>query len=216
MNRKGERTRVQLMDAAAALFAEHGIDGVTMAELHEETGQRNKSAVQYHFGSRDGLVLAIVRRHQGRADELRAEMLAAVDPDDLTGLVRAFVEPTLVNLHDENGRKYLRIVPALASRDGLVDRLGGVGGSLGETIDKIGAALTDIDQNVRTIRLAAALDLLIDSLAHRARRIDHDLVLWLDEPMFTENLIAMIEGLLSAPAPVGQRAPVNDGEATPA
>ena len=213
MNRKGERTREQLMDAAAALFAERGIDGVTMAELHEETGQRNKSAVQYHFGSRDGLLRAIVQRHLGRADQRRAEMLAAVDPNDIGELVRAFVEPTLTNLHDEHGRKYLRIVPYVADRYGLADRLASVGGLLADTIDLMGDAMGEMDENVRVIRLGAALDLLIDSLAHRARRIDKNVPLWLDEAMFTENLIAMIEGLLSAPVPAGARTPISAGAA---
>jgi AcrR family transcriptional regulator len=199
MNRKGAETRQHLMDVAAGLFAARGVDAVTMAELHEASGQRNKSAVQYHFGSRDGLVLAIVRHHQRLADERRAELLDNADPNDLGELVAAFVRPSMLNMETESGRHYLRILPQLAGRFGLVDRLSGVGGLLGENLQSINALLTHVHENVRPIRLGAALDLLIESLAGRAGRIETDAGLWLDDATFVANLEAMIEGLLAAP-----------------
>ncbi|MEL7209740.1 MAG: helix-turn-helix domain-containing protein, partial [Actinomycetota bacterium] len=116
MNRRGEETRNQIMDAAARLFAEQGVDAVTMAEIHEATGQRNKSAIQYHFGSRRGLVVAIIERRKELADEIRAPMLAGTAEDDLAGLVRAMVLPAMPNLDTEQGRYYLRIVSPFMER----------------------------------------------------------------------------------------------------
>ncbi len=48
------------MDAGERLFAERGIEGPSIRELIAEAGVGNKSALQYHFGTRDGLVSAIV------------------------------------------------------------------------------------------------------------------------------------------------------------
>ena len=53
--------RVAAIDAAEALFAERGLDGVTTREILDAAGQKNQSALQYHFGSREGLILALVR-----------------------------------------------------------------------------------------------------------------------------------------------------------
>ena len=49
-----------LLDAAARLFAERGIDNVSMAEIVRAADQRNTSAVRYHFGSRDDVLAAVL------------------------------------------------------------------------------------------------------------------------------------------------------------
>ena len=41
---------------AQRLFAQHGIDGVTVADIVAAAGQRNKASLQYHFGSKDELI----------------------------------------------------------------------------------------------------------------------------------------------------------------
>src|SRR3546814_1363010 len=58
----GEATRVLLIEAAERLFATRGIDGVTLAQIQLAAGQSNSSVIGYHFGSKDGLVQAILDR----------------------------------------------------------------------------------------------------------------------------------------------------------
>ena len=41
---------------ALKLFAERGIDGVTVRQIAEAAGQKNHAAILYHFGSKDMLV----------------------------------------------------------------------------------------------------------------------------------------------------------------
>ena len=55
-------TREKLLDAAARLFAERGVDNVSIAEIVRASGQRNTSAVHYHFGSRNEILLAVLAR----------------------------------------------------------------------------------------------------------------------------------------------------------
>jgi AcrR family transcriptional regulator len=50
----GRQTRRALLDAAASLFAEHGIAGVSAAEIAREAGAF-PSQVTYYFGSKEGL-----------------------------------------------------------------------------------------------------------------------------------------------------------------
>ena len=47
----GRETKVRMKAVAQRLFAQHGIDGVTVADIVAAAGQRNKASLQYHFGS---------------------------------------------------------------------------------------------------------------------------------------------------------------------
>ena len=64
-------SRERMVRAAERLFAERGINAVSMREVAAAAGQLNNSAVRYHFGSRDGLVDAIFRYRMSRIDERR-------------------------------------------------------------------------------------------------------------------------------------------------
>ena len=59
--------------------------------------QRNKSAARYHFGSREGLIEAVVAARMGPVNQRRLEMLAAYDArpgePSLRDLVAALVVP---------------------------------------------------------------------------------------------------------------------------
>ena len=52
-------TQTALMEAAETLIAENGIQNVSNKEIVREAGQKNQSALQYHFGNLRGLVNAV-------------------------------------------------------------------------------------------------------------------------------------------------------------
>ena len=52
-------TRARLLDAAAGLFADHGIDAVSVDAVADAAG-RTSGAVYDHFGSKQGLLLALL------------------------------------------------------------------------------------------------------------------------------------------------------------
>jgi AcrR family transcriptional regulator len=58
---KGERTRVRILDEAAALASESGIGAVTIGPLAERLGM-SKSGLFAHFKSKDALQVEIVQR----------------------------------------------------------------------------------------------------------------------------------------------------------
>jgi AcrR family transcriptional regulator len=68
----------KLMDAAERLYAEHGFAGVSIRQISDAAGQRNKSVVQYHFSNRDELIKAIIARHVAPVDQTRMTMVAAL------------------------------------------------------------------------------------------------------------------------------------------
>ncbi|MGW3472422.1 TetR family transcriptional regulator [Saccharopolyspora sp. NPDC000995] len=59
--RDGDATRAALLDAAAKLFAEQGVDGVSIRAVNSEAGLA-PAAVHYHFGSKDALLSALLLR----------------------------------------------------------------------------------------------------------------------------------------------------------
>lgn len=86
-----------LIDSGERLFAEFGMGSVSLREVGRHAGQRNNAVVQYHFGSKDGLVKAITERRSGMIDDRRAELmreLHAVRPELVLGeLVELLVRP---------------------------------------------------------------------------------------------------------------------------
>ncbi|MBF6620409.1 MAG: TetR family transcriptional regulator [Patulibacter sp.] len=105
-NASGRQTRLLLIWTAERLFAERGIDAVSLREVSAAAGMRMAGAVAYHFGGKDGLIEAIVAERMGRIDELRRPMLAAIAREGRVLDVRAATEVALrpgVRLIGESG-----------------------------------------------------------------------------------------------------------------
>ncbi|HEX7459157.1 MAG TPA: helix-turn-helix domain-containing protein, partial [Acidimicrobiales bacterium] len=68
-----------LLDAATRLFAERGVDNVSIAEIVRAADQRNASAVHYHFGGRDEVLLAVLARHVPVIAERRSQLLEVAE-----------------------------------------------------------------------------------------------------------------------------------------
>lgn len=108
--------RRALVSAAEKLFAEGGVGATTIAAVTREAGQRNKSAVAFHYGSKDGLVRAVLDKHQHRIDRRRTELL-----DAGAGFVEALVVPLAERLDDpDGGCAYLHIQAQMLARSGPV------------------------------------------------------------------------------------------------
>lgn len=77
--RKAERTREDILDAAWTLIARRGA-GISLADIAAEVGMTRQS-IYVHFKSRGGLLIALVRRADERADILRKFERALATPD---------------------------------------------------------------------------------------------------------------------------------------
>ncbi|MEE4249338.1 MAG: TetR/AcrR family transcriptional regulator [Alcanivoracaceae bacterium] len=82
-NRKPRgQTRQRLLDAGMTLFANKGLEGVTVSELEEAVGLKAGSGSFYrHFSDKDALLEAIIEREIERAQSRRSlEQDALYDP----------------------------------------------------------------------------------------------------------------------------------------
>ena len=115
-----------MIDAAERLVAERGLAALTLRDVQTEAGQANKSAAQYHFGSREGLLGGPSSSPEWRpAGERRRELLDTIDLDANPPTMRALVEALVLPLAEQTiyreGTLYARFLvqsifdPAMSS-----------------------------------------------------------------------------------------------------
>ncbi|MEU1985579.1 TetR/AcrR family transcriptional regulator [Nocardia sp. NPDC019395] len=109
-------TDQRLILAAERLFAERGIDAVSLRSVMAEAGA-NVASVHYHFGSKDALVEALISRRSAQLHARRAELLDAVEASgtpDARALADAFVRP-VGELAAAGGTPWIRLVAGIMS-----------------------------------------------------------------------------------------------------
>lgn len=82
-NKRGAETREKLIDATVQLVAEWGPDAVNLRDIGREADQKNNSVVQFHFGTKEGVLAAAVTdrlpavldQHPSDADRRTIEFL---------------------------------------------------------------------------------------------------------------------------------------------
>ena len=107
----------QIKRVALRLFAEHGIDGVTVRQIAEAAGQKNHAAVTYHFGSKDALIRAIIIDGARSIDERRNAWLDATEaaggPATVVEVMRGLVATSLADPPPPGGECYNRFLMGL-------------------------------------------------------------------------------------------------------
>lgn len=116
---------------ALKLFAERGIDGVTVRQIAEAAGQKNHAAITYHFGSKEALIRELVIDGARAIDERRNAALdrarAAGGPHSLSEVMEILVETSVDPAPPAEGECYNRFVVSLLSsnRSLFLDALDG-------------------------------------------------------------------------------------------
>ncbi len=100
-------TKAVILTAAERLFAAEGVTGASLRAITGEAGV-NLAAVHYHFGSKEGLVRAVLARRLEPLARRRFELLdraeaASGGKPSIEAVVRAFVQPPLEMVQRERG-----------------------------------------------------------------------------------------------------------------
>jgi len=117
--------KLRLVEAAEKLFAEKGFEAVSVRDITKEAGA-NVAAVNYHFGSRDGLVVAVMSRYltpvnQERLAELdKAERNASGVPV-LEEVLDAYVRPLVAHVgrSELSEKLYCKLVGRIFGEQGV-------------------------------------------------------------------------------------------------
>jgi AcrR family transcriptional regulator len=170
------QTADHLLDTAERLFAEQGIDAVSLRAINAGA-EMNPAAVHYHFGSRAALVEAILERRMAPVMARRAARLQALEARPGGPSARAIAEALVVPLAElvaetgAAGRRYVLFLERLAHTSApelarFVERRFGAGTKRLEAL--LVRAFPDLPKRAARARLAMAADLMIRGLAHGA------------------------------------------------
>ena len=112
---------LKLMQTAERLFGEHGIDGVSLRQIVSAAGQANSSAVQHHFGTKEGLIQAVYdMRLPALDDARRARLESAKDANGYVSvpqLLKALFMPVAENLDEAAQKSYAQFNSRLMQVD---------------------------------------------------------------------------------------------------
>lgn len=215
--------RNRLIDVAERLFAEHGIDSVSLNQIAKAANQRNTMVIQYHFGSKTALLQAIAGRRMQAVNERRLELLGRIDGasrrSDLRRVAEAMVFPFAEHLSHEGGGHYVRFVAQLYS-DPRLEFFKLIKGKHDSGMRESGRAvreiLSEMPVDVVKHRLALVTILIFSAFADREKLRaagKHVGVARLHIAHFVNDLVTMVVGALNAP--YGERAVADkDGSST--
>jgi AcrR family transcriptional regulator len=205
-------TRQRLVEAATQGFADHGIQSASLVEITRQAGQRNRGAVHYHFGGRDGLLVAVLEQHNAFLQERELELLRqarARPDDDVAAVVEAIIRPA-VELAEQStsGANYLVIIAELAEQDPstyspeVEAALAGSGGY--EVFRNLHERLPQLDDELRMERFALMTAFILGAVARRVRALagDENTRRQMPTDRFVDNLVLMASAMLTAPAAV--------------
>ncbi|MET8686403.1 TetR family transcriptional regulator [Streptomyces sp. NPDC004732] len=218
----GPETREKLIRAGEEVFAAQGVDGAQLRDIVRIAGQSNPSAVQYHFGSRGGLLDAVMAARQQRTEQVLTAELARGGGDGSDGsdggdggselglhaLLTALVRTEATELRTERGRRCLRISAQLSHESGVRTRTphptldGTVYWTLiGRLEDRLVALSPALPEPLRLERLDLALTMVGAALGDRARQYLADITPLTGEDVFLADLVETTAALLRAPHP---------------
>lgn len=196
------------MRAAEKLVAENGVENVSIREIVATAKQKNESALQYHFSSLTGLLIAIHQERsaqiQAKRDSMMESTLNANPKPKLRELCALMVEPSFeLARANVDFRRYIKafgLEPAMADTSPLklVTTKGGAGGSSGQQLGNLlKKALPHLDEQDYRHRLETAILVCSTSMYQHARQ--KNAFRGPAAELFLNHLLDGLFGLLSAP-----------------
>jgi AcrR family transcriptional regulator len=154
-NRRGARSRENVLDAAERLMALHGYEAATVAALVEEAGVP-PSSIYHHFGSKEGVLLAVMERGAERFFEslpLPERRIGSQDEH-----LRAVIESVAASL--ERHPDFLRLLIVMATQPASAE-----GGEVQGVVDRV--------REMALVRLRAQMEIVfrIDRESADAHRL---------------------------------------------
>ena len=119
-------TKGQLLDAGELLFAEHGFAGASARDITAEAGT-SLQAINYHFGSKEGLFRAVVRRIIEPINEAQQLQLGSLEAEkgdagtsSVSELIAVYAAPLteLLERDKARGQTVLRLLARVLAETG--------------------------------------------------------------------------------------------------
>ena len=196
-----EPTQVRLLDAAERLIGDRGVDGVSLRAINADAGS-NVAAAHYHFGSKEGLVRAVLARRMSVLAEERYALLAPLEDDpspSLRQVAEVFALPLYELSRRADGMDYVRFLSALDRMGGewlhiLDEAFAPQSERLRPVLERATPELDDARRDLRLGVAGATLLHLLASADRYSRRLEAD--------GYRDEVIGVITSILArCPAP---------------
>lgn len=170
----GLTVRERLLDAAEALFADHGFHGAPIREITGKAGTRLAN-INDHFGSKEALFQEVIARRARVINADRLALLASLPTSrsktaELQSLVEAFASPLLErSCQGAEWRNYLRLLAQLTNTRShvlllIADQFNPIGDIF---IDRIGKILPQLGRrqklNAYQLMVSSAMAIFADT-----------------------------------------------------
>jgi AcrR family transcriptional regulator len=147
-----DATNDRILFTAERLFADRGYNNVSVRDIAAKANV-NSALIRYYFGSKEGLLVEVYKRHCEPLIDERMRGLAATTTlkgqEKVSGIIEAFVRPALAQTDDEEGKTFIRLRAVLSGESSdLLEKL------VAKNFDKSSTAFVDA---------------LCDALPHRSR-----------------------------------------------
>lgn len=204
-------TKDRILDAAERLFGERGFAGTSLRALTEAAGV-NVAAVNYHFGSKEGLLRAVAGRAMASVNAERRRLLEELESraakPGLDELIQAFVGPgtSLVARHGPQGKSIARFIGrVMFEPDPQIRRLfaAEVGPTEGRYLQALARALPHLPADEVAFRYQAMVGLIALHQAGTLPDLQPPGHLDSAQDDDTTRLITLITGAFRAPATQG-------------
>lgn len=205
-------TKSRILNAAEQLFARDGFHMTSLRGLTEQANV-NLAAVNYHFGSKEGLLQVVINRRLLPLNDIREKKIelvlagAAVNgvPPAAAELLRAFIEPTLDFRNSGPGAKdFIALVGrSLSEPDETVRNyfISQVASLFKQLYDALQLALPELPTNI----LMARLQFTMGSMSHvmcgssRPNALFPGLTEPLTDKQLVDELVSFVASGLEAP-----------------
>ncbi len=162
------------MDTAERLIAGRGM-GVSLREIAAQAGQRNNSAVIYHFGNHHGLITATLQRRMAVIDDRRGRLLASLDAAEeftIEDVLKCILEPAFELPYLNGATHYARFVEQIHTHPVIASAVPGdeQWPSTMALMLRLGALLPELSPRALTRRISLMATTMFALMADYERR----------------------------------------------
>lgn len=208
-----QATRARIIATAEQLFAERGVDSVSLNEITRAAEQKNRNAVHYHFGNKEALLTAVFEKHWQPISQQRQQMIADLalqSSVSLEDVANTLVQPVAARFEDpDGGLCYIKISAQLAASNILqfMVRNSSDAPAYGTDMTRLWEPfLQTLPPAVQAQRLSLAVGMLFHGLADHAILRESGAADLANTSFFVSNLVDSICAVISAPVSATTRA----------
>jgi AcrR family transcriptional regulator len=208
-------TRDRILDTSVKLFADKGFAQTSLRAITAEAGV-NLAAVNYHFGSKDALILAVFERILDPVNQARLGLLdeaeARGESPDLRTVIRAFVAPPLQKMPHQRGPQVVRLFGRLYM-EATPEVRAGVLRQFDEVFQRFADALQRAAPHLDAATVSCRFHLMVGAMVHAMsnwhllKEAPPQRSCALDPPTMLEHLVDFVAAGFEAPpgaSPTGE------------